>query len=248
MLDSTIDRFNKIYIYLLNIKGVDSVKNKIFIAGCGRSGTTLLLKLMRCFEDVHTVRVEEEISEFNNLELVVEEKSIVIKRKAWAHKGLPDISSDIKLIYCVRHPADVLTSKLRKPNKRVKSSTPEYYITKDRWVSEFDAYLELIRRQLKREISIVRYEDLIENPDDVQRLLAKNLDLEPRVSFQDNDIGVSIAKGSVRKYKKDEKMKDYLLGLDAEFKLKINYFLGLFGYDFSEVFGDHESLPVSNTR
>lgn len=212
-------------------------KNKIFIAGCGRSGTTLLLKLMRCFEDTYTVRVEEELDEFRRLESVVSERNVVIKRKAWAYKQLPEVQSDINVVYCVRNPADVLTSKLRKRHKKVKRSTPEYYISRDRWMSEFEAYLNLVKCQPNRKVTIVRYEDLVKNPDNVQKILADNLGVEPRVWFSENDIGVSIGTGSLNKYESDDQMKDYLTGLDLEFKLKVNYFLGVFGYDFSGIFG-----------
>ena len=60
----------------------------------------------------------------------------------------------VELIYCVRHPFDVLTS-THPATKHIR----KYHITYERWESEYNAFLALRKNQIQREIFILKYED-----------------------------------------------------------------------------------------
>lgn len=146
----------------------------IYIGGCGRSGTTLLLKLMRTFEDTHTVAAESTLRAF--LEAPRGVGHLVVKRKPVSRFELPHLPEWISLVYCVRHPFDVLTSKLGEKN--TKKNKQSYYISQMRWLSEYNSLNRLRARQPGRQICFIRYEDLVTDPDAVQERIAANLLLE----------------------------------------------------------------------
>ena len=60
---------------------------KIFIAGCGRSGTTLTRDLMRCFEGVYAHKREAPISLFDRLD-DVKQPNLIVKRTSACYKSL----------------------------------------------------------------------------------------------------------------------------------------------------------------
>jgi hypothetical protein len=109
---------------------------KIFIAGCGRSGTTLIQDLMMCFDDLYVLKEgqygEASFSRFD--EITRPESHHVIKRLGDSWKTLPDLPKPVDLIYCVRHPFDVLTS-AHPLTKHIR----KYHITYARWASEYQS-------------------------------------------------------------------------------------------------------------
>lgn len=205
------------------------MKHKVYIAGCGRSGTTLLLKMMRCFSDVYTVRKEADLSMFDELENRTE-STLIVKRKARAYEDLPELTRSVQLVYCVRNPLDVLTSSLVKPGKEKKRSTPKYYITMERWKAEFEALDELIKKQPERRIQYVHYEDVVMAPDHVQNEIAKFAGLEVNYRFSEHPDGVSIKASSINKYRDNEEMKVYLRNLPSAFWGRVERFGERFGY------------------
>lgn len=86
-------------------------KEKIFIFGCARSGTTLLQNLFRSFEDTIVIDRENPISRFEDFE--GESKNIVLKRTSDCAltliENLREVP-DIQVVDIYRDPRDVVTS------------------------------------------------------------------------------------------------------------------------------------------
>ncbi|WP_245523892.1 sulfotransferase [Mesorhizobium sp. M2D.F.Ca.ET.223.01.1.1] len=95
-------------LWRLWVKSDTARYNKIFIAGCARSGTTLTQRLMACFEDTFVHRAEARYVQLDMLDRP--EANLVVKRSERSHAHLARLPRAIGLIYCVRHPFDVLTS------------------------------------------------------------------------------------------------------------------------------------------
>lgn len=196
----------------------------IFIAGCARSGTSLLKRLMECFDD--TAVFPHERSCWHFLDMAQQgESTLVVKRTADCHRDLHRLPACIDLVYCVRHPYDCLTS-----------SHPEtkgerlFHVTRQRWLDEDEAWLRLSRCQPSRRTAVVRYEDLVRRPDDVQAALANALEVPIRLPFSQNAAGIEIHPGSLEKWRHQPALQDYLGGLDAAWLERIEAFCDRHGY------------------
>lgn len=200
---------------------------KIFIAGCARSGTSLLRGLMGSFADTYTLggfTYDEEAPESQFEALDRPEKHVVIKRIHKSHLTLPLLAADIALVYAVRHPFDVLTS------AHPHSPLRPYHVSGPRWRAEYAGYRLLRTLQPGRRISVVRYEDVVSGPDAVQARLAADLGLEIARRFSDNAAGVEIRNNSVEKWRRDPALCDYLDTFDVPFLQAIATFCREFGY------------------
>jgi hypothetical protein len=197
---------------------------KIFIAGCGRSGTTLTRDLMRCFEGVYAHKREAPISLFDRLE---DQKvpNLIVKRTSACYKTLHKLPADIKLLYCVRHPFDTLTS-----SHRLTVDRRRFHITEDRWKREYRSLHRLQERQPDRPIFILRYEDLIKDPDGIQKQIAKHFGLTIDHLFTKNAEGIEIHPDSLEKWRKSPELAAYVNGFDPAWKEKIAKFCEEFGY------------------
>lgn len=200
---------------------------QIFIAGCGRSGTALIRDLMNCFHDTH-VLVEGLYGEapfLRFVDLSRIETHLVIKRtgECWATLSL--LPDDVGLIYCVRHPFDVLTS--RHP---LTQHVRRFHITLERWQSEYYALCALRVAQPKRRIFTLRYEDLVRDPDSVQEKISRHFGLMPDCQFTENAAGIRIFKDSVDKWKKNADLYAYLQTIPRRFRLLMQEFCEEFEY------------------
>src|SRR5882724_6912812 len=137
---------------------------KIFIAGCARSGTTLLRGLMKCFSDIYVHPEEAPISMFDQLEGKAEH--IVMKRIYSSHAELYAIPRDIALIYCIRNPYDCLTS-THEGTRHLRM----FHVENERCIAEYSGLIALRHAQPLKRIFFVRYEDLVVSPDFVQQNL-----------------------------------------------------------------------------
>ncbi len=82
---------------------------------------------------------------------------------------------DVKFVVLIRDPRDVLTSfHSSKPN--------EYYLSPERWRSLYEHYL-YVRDQ--HDVLVVRYEDLVRDPDAIQERLSTLMNWELKQSFRD---------------------------------------------------------------
>ena len=148
-----------------------------FIAGCARSGTSLLKQLMAAFDDTAVCPRERTIWHF--LEMADrQETTLVVKRTAECHRELHRLPADVDLIYCVRHPYDCLTSS----HPQTLHLRP-FHVTRERWFAEREALARLRHEQPQRPITVVRYEDLVTRPDDVQATIAAAVGLLPQQTF-----------------------------------------------------------------
>lgn len=144
---------------------------KIFITGCAKSGTTLLRRLMYAFKDISMIQGEVFITR------VIEEspatRVLVAKRQrcslfsdrlgpaATAEWARLVQHHDIKILNVIRDGQDTILS----DNKNVAPG---------RWIvcmQQRRSHADLITYE-------VRYEDIVQDPDNTQRQIAEVFDLE----------------------------------------------------------------------
>jgi hypothetical protein len=204
-------------------KAKAALANRIFIAGCARSGTTLTLRLMGCFDDIFVNRSEAQHDMLDRLDRP--EANLVVKRASSSYLHLAKLPPPIGLIYCVRHPFDVLTSSHPQTiNER------RFHVTPERWLGEYDALIQLRKAQPRRQILYVRYEDTIGAPDAVQEKIARSFGLTARIRFSE-DADNPIRTTSLKKWESNEEFRTYLNGLPPAFLSRLEQFCGEFGYD-----------------
>jgi hypothetical protein len=204
-------------------KGNAAPANRIFIAGCARSGTTLTLRLMGCFDDIFVHRSEARYGMLDKLDRP--EANLVVKRTSHSYLHLAKLPPAIELIYCVRHPFDVLTSS-HPQTKDVR----RFHVTPERWLAEYDALIGLRKAQPRRQILYVRYEDTIGAPDVVQEKIARSFGLTTRIRFSE-DLDNPIRVTSLKKWEGNEEFRTYLNGLPPAFLSRLEQFCGEFDYD-----------------
>jgi hypothetical protein len=210
-----------------------------FIAGCARSGTTLLLQLMPSFKDMNALTcAERHFSYFSQMD--VTHGNVLLKRTFDSYLSLPDMAPDINLIYTVRHPFDTFTSYHPKfPHRR-------FYVSERRWRGEYAALKELRVKQPARTITYVRYCDLVTSPDAVQRYLATNLDLQIHYSFSES--GIRFSTSSIKKYENDRELERYLWLLPHGLRQTIKEFCDEFGYELPPGYVRSPSLIGDSIR
>jgi hypothetical protein len=155
---------------------------RIFIIGCARSGTTLLLNLMRTFDGVSVMDHETCLRE-----LVANPSAGWVTAKRKAHcaghllEDLPDLRQ-VWVIDIVRDPRDVITSTREGPDPRDFQPTWDgFYCDLQRWRRDVLVAAALRGRHMR--MLHVRYEHLVKACDQVQQDLAAMLGLEARVPF-----------------------------------------------------------------
>ncbi len=198
----------------------------IFIAGCARSGTTLSLSLMACFDDIYVHPVEAPYSLLDRLDRP--ETNLVVKRTADCHEHLSQLPASVGLIYCVRHPFDALTSS-HPETKHLR----QFHVTTGRWEAEYDGLMRLRAAQPERNILYLRYEDTIAKPDMVQGNIARQFGLLPVIPFS-QDPNNPIRATSLRKWESNEEFRTYLHGLPPSFLNRVESFCREFGYDMPD--------------
>ena len=165
---------------------------KIYIMGCGRSGTTYLLTLMNCFADTYVliddaaVPGEDHFGKFASI--AGTERNQVIKRASNAYDFVAAIPVDIELLYLVRHPLDVLTSTLTYRGKVYSN-----YIDADRWLLEAEALKWTVESNRSRNL-IVKYEHLISAPDFMQQEIADFFGLDRKMPFSEHHRAFNASK------------------------------------------------------
>jgi Sulfotransferase domain len=215
-------------------------QGQFFIAGCARSGTTLLLELMSSFKDTHAMTSKEgHFSDFSKVESTA--ANLVLKREADTHLTLPDLPAEISLIYAVRHPFDTLTSHHPTflPHRR-------FHVSERRWKDEFDALKRLRAKQPMRVIHYVRYCDLVTSPDSIQKSLATNLRLE--INYPFSQAGVDFFPSSIGKYRRDRSLERYLWLLPQELRQEIKKFCEEFGYELPSGYVKPAWRPADTAR
>ncbi len=146
-------------------------RTRIYLTGCGRSGTWMLASMMQCFDD--TIVGQEEVH-FGAFAYLNEPHRVhVLKRMHNSHQYLDRIPAEIGLIYIVRNPFDVLTSK---------HLGKEFFVTPEAWELEMQGFRKLVETQ-RENLLVLRYEDLVTKPDLYQKQIADMFELTPQVLF-----------------------------------------------------------------
>jgi hypothetical protein len=145
---------------------------RIYVMGCGRSGTWLLTGIMATFKDASVLYKEIPVEYFGLLSS--DHSAVVLKRTAKAYETIEAIPPQIIILFIVRHPFDVLTS-----HHAIFSliSGRQYHVTPGRWLGETLALRWLIDSQ-RPCTKIVRYEDLVTDPNRIQAEIGSFLEME----------------------------------------------------------------------
>jgi hypothetical protein len=103
-------------------------------------------------------------------------------------------------------------------------------VTRERWFAEREALARLRHEQPQRPITVVRYEDLVTRPDDVQATIAAAVGLLPQQTFSRNRLGIEIRSASLEKWRRRPDFRGYLAGIDGGWQAEIGRFCAEFGY------------------
>jgi hypothetical protein len=208
---------------------------RIFVMGCGRSGTWLLTALMSTFRDTCVVAKEAPVELF--AKLTTTGKTLVLKRNNVAFQRILQIPNRIKIAYIIRHPYDVLTS--HNP-----TSERTYHIDSERWLGEMTA-LRTILEMGEKHIFVVRYEDLVADAGEVQRKLGDKFGLDigssiehlPKIFKASREASSAmhglrgVDASSLHKYKSDPLKIAYLKDMRRRLGDMLDWVAGRFGYD-----------------
>ncbi len=204
------------------------MSKKIFITGCAKSGTTLLLRMCFAFKDTEVLyKRGAEGHEFDFNEFVDYEtthKFTIGKRHPPAllstiyeldhqHQGGAVIANDIAIINVVRDGRDVILS-------------DGNYVKPERWIDCIEQRDKVLFGNLiDLEIS---YEDLVRKPDQIQKQIEEKFGIESKHKFSDYpdyvedwvfDWNVSVlaraGKGNEKGYGK-RKVSDKAIGKDLD--------------------------------
>jgi hypothetical protein len=185
---------------------------RIYVMGCGRSGTWVLTHVMNTFEDTDVV-LKELTFEYFGL-FLTSCSTLVLKRDHLAYQRIEKIPECIEIAYIVRHPFDVLTSHLPKSQR-------PYHILPQRWLGEMAALRFLIETG-RKQTKIIRYEDLVTNPHEIHSELANFFGLSKAGSIDGlyttssntsegpNHRARKLEPSSVNKHKRDPEKVRYL--------------------------------------
>ncbi len=157
---------------------------RIFVFGCARSGTTLLLNLMRTFDGVSVVDREHCLRD-----LVADPSPgwVVGKRKIHCGDHLLTDMADLRQVWIIdilRDPRDVITSRQKGDRRNSSRSFDGFYCDYSRWDRDVRVAASLRGRHTR--MLHVRYEHLVAACDQVQEDLGAVLGLEARVPFSNH--------------------------------------------------------------
>lgn len=151
---------------------------KIFITGCAKSGTTLLSDMFRAFSKTYVINEEISLEEFCNLkdEQVGEFDFVIGKRSMYhifSHSGLTLREVD-RQIYLIRKHNILILNVVRDGRNVVASYLKSWGVYNPfEWMS----CIEQLKAHGNIVLATVRYEDIINNADDVQAELLKVFNL-----------------------------------------------------------------------
>lgn len=211
--------------------------DRIYVMGCGRSGTWLLTAIISTFRDVCLIPREMEVENFGIYR--TQAPTLVLKRYYTSFEKIERIPAEIKIAYIVRHPYDVLTS--HNPNTKRR-----YHISPHRWLGEMMALQYLVDTG-RPDTKIIRYEDLVMNAETVQEELAGYFHLENSASpkdivstFHAPPEAVAAMHGlrpidtnSINKYKRDGEKIDYLKKIRPRLGRMLDWIAHEYRYDIA---------------
>lgn len=151
--------------------------NRLLVCGCARSGNTLMLHLLDTgFKDTEIVYDGPGGEVVPTEEDITEGKVVIGKFPKKANKLSKWLKDEhFGAVYMMRDPRDVLVSKhWLKPGK--------FWVQPKRWIQTAE-----IAEQYKdhERVLLVKYEDLLRNPEDIQRKISVKFGLEITRSFNE---------------------------------------------------------------
>jgi hypothetical protein len=209
--------------------------NRIYVMGCGRSGTWLLTGIMNTYQATTVVPHEVDFAYFGLVDCAAD--TLVLKRAKSSYERIESIPVSIRILYIVRHPFDVLTSHNPKSNKL-------YYVDPGRWVGEMMALRWLIESK-RPETKIIRYEDLVRRPNDIQAEIAETFTLKIERPASDycsvfkpapqDELSMHGLRppdlSSIDRWKKDCDARNYLSSISLRLSDCLPWMAATFGYD-----------------
>jgi hypothetical protein len=216
---------------------LDTVRpvNRIYVMGCGRSGTWLLTSIFSTYKDIALYPDEVPVELFGLLQSNL--PVLVLKRHCTSYQHIEQIPGSIKIAWIVRHPFDVLTSYNPTTDR-------QYHIKPYRWLGEMLALQYLVDTN-RPNTRIYRYEDLVSDPDSIQNDLAQEFDLEVESSvdqlqstFKPSSKAEKAMHGfrkidmkSVNKFRKDPQKIEYLKKIQPRLGRLLDWVATEYSYD-----------------
>jgi len=163
------------------------MRNKVLITGCARSGTTMLLYVLRSFEKTQVITHEEiratQIYDKQSPNYIKRErhKTLVIKnpmvfKKSKKYDSIKDILNlNYYIIYIYRDGRDVIVS--HHPTKKQK-----YHVAPTRWI---ETLKESLPYKNHPKVLFVKYEEFVSNPDKIMDNISKFLKLNYDKNYKD---------------------------------------------------------------
>jgi hypothetical protein len=209
--------------------------NRIFIMGCGRSGTWLLTALFSTMSETNVIPVETSPMRFGLY--MTSAKNLVMKRGHLSYLNIDKMPESIKIAYVIRHPFDVLTSHNPTTEKK-------YHIDPERWLGEMTALKYLIEHK-RASTLIIRYEDLVINPIETQTKIAHYFGMEIEKSvdeiistFSASPEAVLAMHGlrkidtnSLYKYINNSESLEYLKKIKSNLEPMLSWVSEMYGYN-----------------
>jgi hypothetical protein len=206
---------------------------RIFLMGCGRSGTWLLTAAFSTFDALEVVAVERPFEDFGLF--ATDKPNLLLKRDHASYRRIEQMPESIQIAMIVRHPFATLTSKIEREQRK-------YHITPDRWLGEMLALQYLVDTRRPATL-IVRYEDLVRDPDGAQQNLASRFGLpmlHPMSRIKDlfrgpADAlsGATVHVESIDKYKRDPEKVEYLKSIRPRLGRLLDWVAEEFDYDIA---------------
>ncbi len=208
---------------------------RIYVMGCGRSGTWLLTHVMGMFHETEVI-LRELAFEYFGLYATCG-GTLVLKRDHTAYQRIEQIPECIEIAYILRHPFDVLTSHLPSSNR-------PYHILPDRWLGEMMSLRYLLDAGRKH-TKIIRYEDLVGAPYETQSELANFFGLRIGASIDTlytssnnptegaTHLARTIDINSIGKFKRDPKKIEYLRSIKPSLEQTLHWVAKTYSYDAS---------------
>jgi hypothetical protein len=208
---------------------------RIYVMGCGRSGTWVLTHVMATFKDTEVVRKELAFEYFGLLTTSL--SVLVLKRDHLAYRRIEQIPERIEIAYIVRHPFDVLTSHLPGTGR-------QFHVMPERWRGEISTLRHLVETN-RQKTKIVRYEDLATSPRRTQADLAGFFGLRIASSIDQlrtgsnnpseapNHRARNIDSRSVDKFRRDPEKLKYLATVRPELGPALEWVGKTYDYDLA---------------
>lgn len=153
---------------------------RIFITGCARSGTTLMNRLFYAFKDTTVIDHEIPIENFCHYECKT--KILVGKRIPLTILSVPLGKKDTEKQLSIINKENILiVNVIRDGRDVVHQNSTGPRVNVNRWIGcmlQAQIYRKIIKRQ-------VRYEELVNNPDSIQKQLAETLNIVPVSRFSE---------------------------------------------------------------